>query len=152
MLYSDGVQMPSKVAINPDEPSLGRIRADYVTPPHTLTSFKQYLSRVERNAKLVHIANILEDPCDTPLKEGHISFRTDGPGLSSDEPMAVVLPPYPGPDGRYMIKNRAADIYWSANDNPIRKVLFYLTTMEDARKDDHLQATGESLIIQVFRG
>ena len=40
LLYADGYEMPSKVAIDPDEPSLGRIRADSVAPPHSPTSIK----------------------------------------------------------------------------------------------------------------
>ena len=105
MLYSEGVPMPSKVSINPEEPSLGRIRADYITPPHSVASFKLYLSRVERDPNLAYYANLLEDSCETPLKEGHISLRTNGPGLSPNKPMAIILTtPIPGPDGRYLIK------------------------------------------------
>ena len=133
MLYSDGVQMPSKAAINLEEPSLGRIRADYITPPHTLTSFKLYLSKVERNPKLAYYANLLEDSCDTRLKDGHISFRTDGPGLSPDDPIAIVLTPIPGPDGRYIIKNRAADIFWTPWNDPMKTVHFCSREMKFVR-------------------
>ena len=83
--------MPSKVAIDPEEPSLGRIRADSVAPPHSPASIKRCISRVERTPALAH-ANVFADiSCDTPLKEGHISIlHTDGPGLSPNKPMAIV--------------------------------------------------------------
>ena len=90
-LYSDGYEMPSKVANDPEEPSIGRIRADSITPPHSLTSIKLCISRVERNPGLVNSDIFADTSCDTPLTEGHISiFRTDGPGLSPNEPMAIV--------------------------------------------------------------
>jgi len=142
MLYSDGVPKKSRVAINPEEPSLGRIRADYITPPHTLASFKLCLSRVEKNIKLVYYSKIFENSCDTQLKEGHISLRADGPGLSSDEPMTIIITSIPEPPvqvGRYLIKNRAADIYWEADRNPLNTVRFKPCTKESAKDRDDMK-------------
>jgi len=139
LLYADGYEMPSKVANDPEEPSLGRIRADCVAPPRSLTSIKRCISRVEGNPRLVNSDLFADISCDTPLKEGHISIlRTDGPGLSPNEPMAIVqwksiL------DGRYVIKNRAKDIFWCAEHNPIRTVYFYSSTMEYVKKHNILQ-------------
>ena len=102
--------MPSKVAFDPEEPSLGRIRADSVAPPHTPTSIKRYISRVERTPALVYTNLFADISCNTPL-EGHISIlRTDGPGLNPNEPMAIVQRPSLIPDGTYFIKNQADDI------------------------------------------
>jgi hypothetical protein len=156
VLYANDYEIPSKVAFDPEEPSIGRIRVDYITPPHNLTSLKLCLSRVEKNPTLVY-ADLFEDISGvTPLKEGQIlNLRIAGPGLSPNEPMAVVLsPPTPGPDGRYVIKNRAADIFWGTRYNPIRTVYFYSTIMEDsdAKKQNHYHVNEYSLIIQVFRG
>ena len=78
--------------------------------------------------------------CDTPLKEGHISnLRTDGPGLSPNEPMALVQVTSPSiPDGKYAIKNRAADFFWNAAGcNPLQTVYFYLATMEHVKTASH---------------
>jgi len=122
--------MPSKVAFDPEEPFLGRIRADSVAPPHSPTSIKRCISRVEGNPELAWHADLFADTSsDTPLQEGHISILpTDGPGLSPDEPMAIVQVKNPSiPDGKYIIKNRAAEIYWCAAQNPITKVYFYTT-------------------------
>ena len=93
LLYTDSYELPSKVAINSEEPYLGRIRADSIAPPHSLTSIKRRISRVEGIPALAH-ANLFADiTCDTPLKEGRIPILRDGPGLSRNEPMAIVQMP-----------------------------------------------------------
>ena len=153
LLYADGSDLPSKVATDPEEPSLGRIRADSVAPPHSPTSIKRCISRVEGTS--FYHADLFEDIlCDIPLKEGHISIlRTDGPGLSPNKPMAIVIPvpavESPIPDGKYLIKNRAADIYWAPGHNPIRAVYFTTTRAKshlDTKVNEH------SPNFQVFRG
>ena len=153
LLYADDYEIPSKVAIDPEEPSLGRIRADSVAPPHSPTSIKRHISRVEGNPVLAWNADLFSDTsCDTPLKEGHISIlRTDGPGLSPNEPMAIVQVKNPSiPDGRYVIKNQAADLYWSAGYSPITTVHFYLATEVQAKVKNsyHTKVKG---IIQLFK-
>ena len=148
--------MPSKVAIDTEEPSLGRIRADSVAPPRTLLSIKRCISRVERNPALAHADLYADTSCDTPLKEGHISIlRTDGPGLSQNKPMAIVHPAASSfPDGRYLIKNGAADIFWNAAFNPIKSVYFWAKTVEDVKNHSNssCQVNKNSPIIQVFEG
>ena len=163
-LYSDGYEMPSKVANDPEEPSIGRIRADSITPPHSPTSIKLCISRVERNPGLVNSDIFADTSCDSPLTDGHISIlRTDGPGLSPNEPMAIVQAdvrvesPLPVeatsiPDGRYLIKNRAAEMYWIACNDPIETVYFYQTTLEEAKKPTWMQVNEHSPFILLFRG
>ena len=165
-LYADDSQIPSKVAIDAEEPSLGRIRADCVAPPHSPTSIKRCISRVERNPALVNFDLFADTSCDSPLTEGHISIlRTDGPGLSPNEPMAIVQTdiqeesPLPVevtiiPDGRYLIKNRAADVYWVADHNPIQRVYFYptMSTTETAKKYSDMQVNEHSPFVLLFRG
>ena len=168
-LYSDGYEIPSKVANDPEEPSVGRIRVDYIPPPHTPTSIKICISRVEGKPALVDSDLFAGTTCDSPLKEGHISFlRTDRPGLSPNEPMAIVhavSPVGPGlspnepiaivqleipsiPDGRYLIKNRGKEIYWSAG---FLTVNFSPVTMEGANGLHDTQVNEHSLIILIFR-
>ena len=140
LLYANDYEMPSKVAIDPEEPCLGRIRADSITPPHSLASIKRCIARVERAPALAD-ANLFADiSCDTPLEEGYISiFSTDGPGLSPNKPMAIVQVPIDQvktpslPNGRYLIKNRAMDIFWNARNSPIPTVHFYITSMQQAK-------------------
>ena len=134
--------MPSKVAFDPEEPSLGRIRADSVAPPHNPASIKRCISRVERTPALVHADLFADVLCDTPLKEDHISIlHTDGPGLSPNEPMAIVQMPIESPsipDGKYVIKNRAAGIYWNTGNSPFTTVYFWATTLEPEKDNNYL--------------
>ena len=157
LLYADDYEIPSKVAFDPKEPSLGRIRANYIAPPHSPASIKRCISRVERNPALAlpkHADLFADTSCDTPFKEGHISILpNDGPGLSPNEPMAIVQRPLaPISDGRYAIKNRAADIYWfAAGQNPITKVYFYTYTFDSAKGNNWFQVNNHSPIIQLFK-
>ena len=169
LLYADDDEMASKVAIDPERPSLGRIRADSVPPPHSLASIKRCISRVERIPELAH-ANLFADiSCDTPLKEGHISiFGTDGPGVSPNEPMAIVQIPIverpviempfietpivgaqaPAiiPDGKYSIKNSEGDIFWTARGG----IRFWL--MSIAANYDDEKVNEHSPTFQVLKG
>ena len=142
-LFADDYEIQSKVAFDRDEPSIGRIRADFIAPPHTPTSIKRCISRVEERPALLHADLFADTSCDTPLTEGHISIlRTDGPGLSLNEPMAIVQAEVQAevksiPDGRYIIKNRAADICWCAGTDG--KVYFYKVTLEIAKQHEWYQ-------------
>ena len=122
--------MPSKVAFDEEEPSLGRIRADSVAPPHSVASLKRRISRVEQTPALANADLFPDISSDVPLKEGRISILgADCPGLSPDEPMGVVqmdIVQSPIQDGRYAIKNRAAGIFLDSKDeDPIEVVHFY---------------------------
>ena len=153
LLYADDNEMPSKVSIDPEQASLGRIRADSVAPPQSLTSIKRCISRVEGISALVSANLFADTSCDSPLKEDHIStLRTDGPGLSQNEPMAIVIKNPSRPDGKYAIKNRAKDIYWNAQYNPIRIVHFYANRMEYVKKYNFMQVNNHVPIVQVFEG
>ena len=128
LLYSINFEIPSKVAFDPEQPSLGRIRADSVAPPHSPTSIKRCISRVEGNPGLDYADLFADTSCDTPLNEGHISILcTDDPGLTPNEPMAIVLRPSV-PDGKYVIRNRATYVYWLALGDPMKMV--HLTRSE----------------------
>ena len=120
LLYADKHEMPSKVAIDPEEPSLGCIWADSVAPPHSPATIKRCISRVEKTPALARADVFADITCNTPMKEGHISILgTDGPGLSPNEPMAIVQVESPSiSDGTYLIKNQAADLFWNACHNP----------------------------------
>ena len=155
LLYADDYEIASKVPIDPEQPSLGRIRADSVAPPQSLTSIKRCISRVERIPLLVNADLYADTSCDTPLKDGPISIlRTNGPGLSPNEPMAIVqvgkVENPSIPDGTYAIKNRAKDIYWHTNRTG--NVYFYLTTKKYVNRHNFMQVSNHFPIIQVFKG
>ena len=153
LLYADGCELPSEVAIGPEEPSLGRIQADSVAPPHSPASIIRRISRVERTP-FAHADVFADILCSTPLKEDHISIlRTDCPGLSPNDPMAIVVQvAITIPDGKYLIKNRRADIFWNAGWNPIKTVHFIPTTIKLAKDSQFAQVSEHSPIIQVFKG
>ena len=155
--------MPSKVAFDPEEPSLGRIQADSILPPHSPATIKRCISKVERTPAIAYAELFADISCNTPLKEEHISFlRTDYPGLSAKDPMAIVLNPLAPlrlaplaiPDGRYLIKNRAADIYWNTVQNPIKTVYFWHTTIDSAKLEAATitKVNNHYPITKVFRG
>ena len=157
LLYADDYEIPSKVSIYPEMTSLGRIRVDFVAPPHSPASIKRCISRVERTPELAHADIFADISCVTPLKEGHISILcTNGPGLSPNKPIAIVQMPIvqvetPSiPDGRYVIKNRAADIYWYWS---LRSKMVYFwstgTTLLTVKGYRDTQVSKHSPIIQV---
>ena len=153
LLYADDCGVPSKVAYDPEEPSLGRIQAESVAPPHSPASIKRCISRVEKTPALAHGEIFADISCDAPLKEGYISILgTDGPGLSPHEPMAIVQIPIiqvecPIPDGRYLIKNRTADILWNSSAK-FEAVFFYPITIVQAKGIIYLQVRS---ILQIFK-
>ena len=150
MLYGINKELPSKVAFDSDEPSLGRIRADSIAPPHSPTTIKRCISRVEGNPAISWNADLFTDTSsDSPLKDGYIALLdTNGPGLSSNEPMAIVQVKNPSiPDGKYVIKNRAADIYWNAWSSSITTIYFCLTKMEYVKKYNNMQVNIHSPIV-----
>ena len=152
--------MPSILAFDPEEPFLGRIQADSIAPPHSPATIKLYISRVKGFPALAN-ANLFADiSCTTPLKEGHISILgTNCPGMSPEKPKAIVTIQTAAvqyssiPDGKYVIKNRAIDFYWTWS-YPIKKVHFLETTTEAAKdpKRSMSQVNKLSPIIQMFGG
>ena len=155
LLY-DNYEMPSKVAFDPEEPALGRIRADSVAPPHNPVTIKACISRVEKTPAIAS-ANLFADILskNTPLNEDHISFlSTDFSGLSPNNPMGIVLTPLAPlamiADGRYAIKNRAAPIFWAVDRDPMETVYFAHNSLMKAKEIDYMQVNdhSRSLIVQ----
>ena len=168
--------MASKVVIDPKTPSLGRIRADSVAPPHSPASIKRCISRVERTPELAHADLFADLSSDTPLKEDYISILTDGPGVSPNEPMAIVQTPIvqmpinqmpilqmpivqvespPFPDGKYFIKGGAGNFYWIAGDSngPLKTVNFWMTDMKYAKNYNYSKVNEHSpTSIRVLKG
>ena len=93
------------------------------------------------------------------MKDGHFSILgTDIPGLSPYEPMAIVQTPIvqveiPSiPEGRYVIKNRAADILWTGWNIAESKVYFWTGTLASAGTNPiSIKVNEHFLTIQVFK-
>ena len=158
LLYANNSDTTSKAAFDPDQPSLGRIRANSVAPPHSLASIKQHISRVEENPALASADLLADLSSDAPMEEGRIPILgTDGPGLSPDNPMCIVQKPIvqvenPSiPDGKYFIKNRAADILWAAWDILLNSRVHFWTGTHWAAAHPAIQVNEHSLVIQVFK-
>ena len=165
-LFADDYEIKSKVAFDQEEPSIGRIRADSIAPPHSPTSIKRCISRVEGRPALLHANLFADTSCGTPLTERHISIlRADGPGLNPDEPMAIVqadvqveisLPVEVTsiPDGKYLIKNLSpdSDIYWSEFKDCKPQVVFWQTVIQTAEQYTFMLVSELSPIILMFRG
>ena len=148
LLYADGYEMTSKVAIDPERPSLGRIRIDSVPPPHSPATIKRCISRVERTPELAYADLFADISSDTPLKEDYISILTDGPGMSPNEPMAIVQVESPTIlDGKYCIKNRAGNFYWSWGDRPLKELYFRFTQIRIAKHYNYTKVNEHSPII-----
>ena len=151
LLYVDDYEMPSKVGIDPEEPSLGRIQIDSISPPQSPATIKACISRVEKIPELAY-ANLFSDlSSNYPLKEGYISVlgSSDCPGLSPKKPMVIVQTP-PVPDGRYAIKNRASDNFWLWHGYSTT-VRFGQATLQGAKDSKEIQVK-RAFIIQLFRG
>jgi hypothetical protein len=114
-LYAKDGEIPSKVAIVPEEPSLGRIRADSVAPPHTVSSIRRRISKVEGKPLFTSAKLFADRWCETPMKETHVPIIYGKcPGLSRDQPMALVSDSLsPG----YTIKIMADHTYSKLNFN-----------------------------------
>ena len=157
-LYSNDCDIPSKVAFDAEEPSLGRIRCDSVAPPHTPASIKRRISRAEETPELANADLFADISSETPMKDCHISILgTDGPGLSPNEPMAIVQTPIDQvqspsiPDGRYIIKSRAGDLFWNAltdGRNSMKEVRFYNGILTETLDYTILQVRS---ILQLFK-
>jgi hypothetical protein len=97
-LYTLDGETPSKVAFMPEEPSLGRIRADAVALPHTTASIRRHISRVEDNPALASAGIFADRSCETSMNETYIPILTGRcPGLTPDQPMALVIDAPSGP-------------------------------------------------------
>jgi hypothetical protein len=81
--------------VNPvytDDPSLGRIAAELVTPPHTVISLKRCLSGIENIDDNIPTTLFVAASSQTPMDDAvHVSILAyPGPGCTPNEPMAFV--------------------------------------------------------------
>jgi hypothetical protein len=91
-LYTEDESIPSANPIYSNDPSLGRISANVVTPPHTAINLKRCLLAVENvDASIstsLFITASTQEPLDDEVKVSIVNFP--GPGCTPNEPMALV--------------------------------------------------------------
>jgi hypothetical protein len=93
-VYTENGEMPSKYPINKKDPSLTRIRALSVAPPHTVASIKRCLCSIEKIGDYNGSKIFSDLSSEDPLEEGHIPLMAyEGPGATPEWPMVLVRPP-----------------------------------------------------------
>jgi hypothetical protein len=91
-LFAEDGPIPSRNTVYSDDPCLGRIRADLVTPPHTALNVKKCLSGYEEIGENTPTSLFVSASNPTPMDDtGSVSILAcRGPGYSPSEPMALV--------------------------------------------------------------
>lgn len=91
-LYAEDGAIQSMNPVYTDDPSLGRIAAELVTPPHTVISLKRCLSGIENIDDNIPTTLFVAASSQTPMDDGvRVSILAyPGPGCTPDEPMAFV--------------------------------------------------------------
>jgi len=95
-VYNNHGAVLSKQPADPNDPSVGRIRADSVPPPHTAASIMRCISKTEELDNSEHSRLFLSVSSESPIGEGHISILASNRlGSTPDDPMAFVDSPTP---------------------------------------------------------
>jgi hypothetical protein len=90
-MYTEDGPIRSTQPLNAADPSLSRIRARSMVPPHTAASLKRRLCRVEG---VTGPTTLFTTTCSSsPMDDGdHISFLTEAsPGLTTQNPVAFLV-------------------------------------------------------------
>jgi len=92
-VYTEEQAIPSANPVYIDDPYLGRILAELVTPPHTAISVKHCLSSFEKIDNNIPTSLYVTASSQTPLDDaGRVSILAyPGPGCTPNEPMALVV-------------------------------------------------------------
>jgi hypothetical protein len=91
-VYAGDGAVPSANPVYTDDPSLGRIGAKLVTPPHTVLNLKRCLSRIENIDVNIQTSLFVSPSSQAPMDDtGRVSILAyPGPGCTPNEPMALV--------------------------------------------------------------
>ena len=92
-VYAEDGTIPSVNPIYTDDPYLGRVAAELVTPPHTVNTLKHCLSGIEDINENMPTSLFISTSSQTPMDNGGcVSILTyPGPCCTPNEPMALVL-------------------------------------------------------------
>src|ERR1700733_13079558 len=91
-LYTEDESIPSANPIYSNDPSLGRISANVVTPPHTAINLKSCLLAVEKIDASISTSLFITASTQEPLNDttNVLIVTFPGPGCTPNEPMALV--------------------------------------------------------------
>jgi len=92
-VYTEDGAIPSNAPLDAGDPYLARILAKSVAPPHTVSSLKRCLSKVESIVNHRKTSLFLSTSSQTPMDDGHrlSLLNGSGPGSTPQEPMALVV-------------------------------------------------------------
>jgi hypothetical protein len=89
-VYKDNVGIKSKQP-HPDDPYVGHISVDFVSPPHTAKSIILCISKSEDIHDCTQSQLFTGISSDSSIGEGHVSiFTSDRPGSTPEDPLAFV--------------------------------------------------------------
>jgi hypothetical protein len=91
-VYAEDGAIPSRNSATADDPFLGRIKANSIAPPHTVTSLKRCLAKFEAINDDAIIGLFLTPSSQSPMNSaGKVSLSSGtGPGSIPQEPLALV--------------------------------------------------------------
>jgi len=91
-LYTEDESIPSAKPICSNDPSLGCISANVITPPHTAISLKRCLLAVENIDASISTSLFVTASTKEPLADNAkvLIIQFPGPGCTPNEPMALV--------------------------------------------------------------
>jgi len=91
-VFAEDGAIPSSNPVYSDDPSLGRIVAKLVTPPHTALNLKRCLSGIENIDVNIMTSLYISASSQTPMDDsGRVSILAyPGPGCTPSEPLALV--------------------------------------------------------------
>jgi hypothetical protein len=91
-IYAEDGEIQSANPVYTDDPSLGRIIAKLVAPPHTVMTLKRCISNVENIDNAIPTKLFISASSQTPMDDaGSVSILAHpGPGCNPNEPMVLV--------------------------------------------------------------
>jgi len=98
-VYKNNTAVESKQPAHPDDPFVGHINADLVSPPHMAKTIIRCISKIEElsHSTDLDVQLFIKISSELPIGEGHVSILTsDRPGSTPEDPMAFVVAPTHG--------------------------------------------------------
>ncbi|KAJ7759353.1 hypothetical protein DFH07DRAFT_444313 [Mycena maculata] len=89
-LFTPFEEDTSRVSFNPHEPALGRVEKIHISPPHSPTTIKQHIAKVEGKSIYAYVAQLFRDISANTTMNGYISLLRVG--LTADKPLVLVQP------------------------------------------------------------